>query len=732
MGKAIGIDLGTTNSVVAYKDNSVRIIQTGANNEDLCRSCVALDARNTFLVGNTVYRNWRKYTPHIVVSVKRLMGVKYSDDQVTKMRGDKRAYPFDIVQPPGTDDAVAVMLRGQYFSPEQISAEILKQLKADANKKLGDVTHAVITVPAYFTEKQKTATMKAAQLAGLHVQQLLAEPTAAAISYGFDKLLDGESKNILVYDFGGGTFDLSILTAMPDQFIEMGSGGDRWLGGDDIDRLLSDYVCKQVEQRDGFRLNALLSNKSDKEKAAFTSGLKSGIEEAKKALSQTDHATIYFSEFLEDDNDDPVDDYDISRTTFDALIRPIVQRTIDLIDELLTKCAFPEDTIDNILLVGGSSCIPLVRTMLSDRYGKEKVMYSDKPMLAVAEGAAILAHALPSTEGELTVSAAAAPPPPIDVVTTTKHRTFIEVVNSAGGVEYEEIIMSQQPLPYETKKKFFTTIANQKIVEVKLFNDIENGGYTKIASGFFTITDNLPLHSELYFTFSLDVNELLSVEVTVPKTGTTTTIRLARGNKDDHCLRELAQRILAIQSNSQLSSQSVATFLTEIQAIIEDINTHDYAEDDQQWDTIEQNILSAYSRAQMGQQQDNNLPAILAGILLNEFRRFLSASVAQQLNHLLARANNANNELEKNAIMQELEDIVNQYQLLIHVFLFKLVGDNATDARTASSARCAYDEMIQALDNKDIHSVISLTQQHEGLLEAMKGDNIDISSALGH
>jgi len=228
MGKAIGIDLGTTNSVVAYKDTAVKVIQTGANNEDLCRSCVALDKSGQFLVGNAVYKNWKRYSPNIVVSVKRLMGTGFSDPRVQKMRADSNAYPYGIKKPSGgTEEAVAIILRGKEYSPEQISGEILKALKNDANTKLGDVTHAVITVPAYFTEKQKTATKKAAELAGLHVQRLLAEPTAAAISYGFDQMMPGESKQVLVYDFGGGTFDLSILMAVDGQFIESGSGGDR-------------------------------------------------------------------------------------------------------------------------------------------------------------------------------------------------------------------------------------------------------------------------------------------------------------------------------------------------------------------------------------------------------------------------------------------------------------------------------------------------------------------------
>lgn len=246
MAKTIGIDLGTTNSVVAFKDATVRVIATGPNTEDLCRSCVAVDKSGSFIVGNAPYKNWKRYAPNIVVSVKRLMGAAISDPQVQKMKTDKDMYPYGISKySGGTEDSVAVIMQGREYTPEQISAEILRQLKNDASVKLGDeVTHAVITVPAYFNEKQKSATRKAAELAGLKVQRLLAEPTAAAISYGADKMSENEDKIFLVYDFGGGTFDLSILVASGGNFIESGTGGDRWLGGDDIDRLLSEYVLR--------------------------------------------------------------------------------------------------------------------------------------------------------------------------------------------------------------------------------------------------------------------------------------------------------------------------------------------------------------------------------------------------------------------------------------------------------------------------------------------------------
>lgn len=196
MGKTIGIDLGTTNSVVAFKDATVRVVATGPNNEDLCRSCVALDPSGSFVVGNAPYKNWRRYAPNIVVSAKRLMGGSITDPQVQKMKADKDMYPYGISKlSGGTDNSVAIIVKGTEYTPEQISAEILRQLKNDASVKLGDeVTHAVITVPAYFNEKQKTATRKAAELAGLKVQRLLAEPTAAAISYGADKMAADEDK----------------------------------------------------------------------------------------------------------------------------------------------------------------------------------------------------------------------------------------------------------------------------------------------------------------------------------------------------------------------------------------------------------------------------------------------------------------------------------------------------------------------------------------------------------
>lgn len=733
MGKAIGIDLGTTNSVVAFKDTAVKVIQTGANNEDLCRSCVALDKSNQFLVGNAVYKNWKRYSPNIVVSVKRLMGTSFSDPQVQKMRNDSNAYPYGIKQPTGgTDEAVAVVLRGKEYSPEQISAEILKALKNDANTKLGNVTHAVITVPAYFTEKQKTATKKAAELAGLHVQRLLAEPTAAAISYGFDKMTPGDSKQVLVYDFGGGTFDLSILMAVDGQFIESGSGGDRWLGGDDIDRLLSDYVCKEIEKRDGFNVKELLEDKTDKEKAEFVGGLKSGVEECKKTLSQVENATIFFSDFLENEDGDPVDDLVVSRATFESLITPLIKRTIDLIEELLTKTSIPMDTIDNILLVGGSSCIPLVKKMLSDKYGADKVLSSEKPMLAIAEGAAILAQSLPSDEDELDIQETASPEEgSIGVVLTSKHQTFIQLENPDGSHRMEKIIDSQEVLPFEVNKKYRTVSNNQKIVEVKLFTDAENGSYDKTASGFFTISENLPAMSDINFTFNLDEDEIMTAKVKIVKTGKISDIRLGRGKNDSRCLTELSATIEDILGNSQISDAKKSTFIGEMQNVIDTINKNDYSSTDSRWGDHEDEIRSASTRALMGEKQENNIGEIFATILLRNFSRFLNDADENEMRELLFQIQNSKDNFEKDSLRQNIENIANKYSLLIHVFMFKLIGDSSSNPQVAGRAVCVYDEMVSALENHNINEVNELIQANADLLEEIQKGSINIGMGVG-
>lgn len=241
MKKAIGIDLGTTNSVMAFKTKTTEVIRN-SEGEELTRSCVAL-YNDQLIVGKNAFSVLKRKTEDVILSIKRLMGATSQSETVEKMIQETKSpfgyYRYGITEyKGGTSGSIAVVIGGKQYTPEQISAEILKKLKRDFEEKEGEVSHAVITVPAYFTEKQKNATRIAANYAGLKVSRLLAEPTAAAIAYGVDSLRPGEAKTVLIYDFGGGTFDLSILNIVDGQYLEMATGGDRWLGGDDLDKVL--------------------------------------------------------------------------------------------------------------------------------------------------------------------------------------------------------------------------------------------------------------------------------------------------------------------------------------------------------------------------------------------------------------------------------------------------------------------------------------------------------------
>ena len=734
MGKSIGIDLGTTNSVVAFKDATVRVIATGPNNEDLCRSCVAIDKSGSFTVGNAPYKNWRRYAPNIVVSAKRLMGASISDPQVQKMKADKDMYPYGISKMSGgTDESVVVIMNGKEYTPEQISAEILRQLKNDASVKLGgDVTHAVITVPAYFNEKQKSATRKAAELAGLKVQRLLAEPTAAAISYGADKMAADEDKIFLVYDFGGGTFDLSILTAAGGQFVETGAGGDRWLGCDDIDVILSDYVKEQIEANNNINLQDLLSQKTEKEVKEFTAGLKSDVENAKKTLSQSTSATIFISQYLEDEDEEPIDDIVVSRDTFESLIRPLIQRTIDLIEELLVKTSISADDISNILLVGGSSCIPLVKRMLVEKYGEEKVLSSEKPMLAIAHGAAILAASIDTSkwkdddDDDFDENEAPSDGP---IVYTTKHNYLIQV-QKEGKKELEPIIADQTPLPYSINRQFSTTVNGQKIVEVRLFSDAEDGTYDKLASGFFTISENLRSGSKLNFTFNLDEDETLRVKVKVVETGKTAQVVLGRGNKDSSCLSEISSSIEDIMSDSAISDNNKLTFISKIQSVIDTIEKSKLKSDDDKWLNLEQQVKTARQLA--SEKEPSTLGVNMATILVQQFGSFLDPADYNEMSSKLKLYNSSNDKFQKESINEELQDIANQYPLLLNIFLYKIVANKASVPQDAARANCAYDEMMQALRTGDVPAIRRIQGENEDLFEKyLKDAGIDWGTGIG-
>jgi len=405
MSKSIGIDLGTTNSVGAIKKVHTEVLK---NNEGdlITPSCVTFKKKKLpfskpeFVVGKHALE-WMKQDPaNTIMAVKRLMGRNFQDQEIQDVLKDRRLHYQIARHSEGTENSLAVMLAGKEFTPEQISSKILGKIRKDSEKALSDdVEYAVITVPAYFNDKQKHATRTAAALSGMKVRRLLPEPTAAAISFGVDAIKKDEAQTVFIFDFGGGTFDLSVLTISGGQFIEQGKGGDMWLGGEDIDRLITDYVLDKTAEEYGIEeITAFIGDQDEKRRNRFIGELRDKVEQAKIRLSTEDEAYIEIPGILKDRDGDIVDvDVELTRDQFDEIIAPIVDNTLSLTRKMLDDIHFTPDLIDKILLVGGSSRIPSVIAALKKEFGADKVMVHERPMLAIAEGAAILSHRLSDT-----------------------------------------------------------------------------------------------------------------------------------------------------------------------------------------------------------------------------------------------------------------------------------------------------------------------------------------------
>ena len=436
MGRKIGIDLGTTNSVVAIKDGvAARVLDNKQDKSDT-KSIVGLTnpfggGSGEIKVGNIAYDNWEMAPNNTINSIKRLMGRGVSDKEVGKVKD--WAY-YDVVKPSdGTEHSIRVVIDGKEYSPVDISAMILRKLKEDAEDRLGEeVTHAVITVPAYFSQKQKAATRDAAQKAGLRVIKILEEPSAAAIAYGIDKEDTGDAKTILVYDLGGGTFDISIMMWSGQAFACLNKDGDMWLGGDDFDQLIVDKVVDYVQKE----------HKIDPRKdPRFMVALKKKARDAKEQLSEANSAPIILPALLRDGSGSAVDvAFGITRDEFEKMIRPLVAKSVvlaikalrgasimpdnvdfgeleevfdhladpnvrpnskdaspkewDKVFEWLEKGEGPSVTrnLDFVLLAGNATRIPMVRTVVEKLFGKDKVKRDIHPKNCVAMGAALVAN----------------------------------------------------------------------------------------------------------------------------------------------------------------------------------------------------------------------------------------------------------------------------------------------------------------------------------------------------
>ncbi|MGH4023128.1 MAG: Hsp70 family protein [Pseudonocardiaceae bacterium] len=391
----IGIDLGTTNSVVTHYDPEQAAAAILANSEghNLTPSVVGARQREgseqQLLVGSAAL-NWAEKQPQDVVrSVKRLMGRDFADPAVTDARA---RLSYEVVPGPNDDPRAHVVIAGGTYAPSEVSSLILKQLKQDATWTLNEeVTHAVITVPAYFLDTQRAATREAGKLAGLVVKKIIDEPTAAAVAYGL-RLPRGEHHRVLVYDLGGGTFDISILHVVKDKdghdhFQVLDYDGDSWLGGDDFDLAIVDRIIDWVKDHCG------VDPSQDK---TFLFHAKVAAETAKRTLSKMPSADIVMGALpWPGDTGRKFDvDMTMTRDEYNALIEPLVEKTMELVQVALRRKNLSAADISDVLLVGGSTLTPKVYQAVESFFGKEKVRRKINPMECVALGAGILAGTL--------------------------------------------------------------------------------------------------------------------------------------------------------------------------------------------------------------------------------------------------------------------------------------------------------------------------------------------------
>nr|VFJ64389.1 MAG: molecular chaperone DnaK [Candidatus Kentron sp. FM]VFJ66109.1 MAG: molecular chaperone DnaK [Candidatus Kentron sp. FM]VFK14911.1 MAG: molecular chaperone DnaK [Candidatus Kentron sp. FM] len=569
MSKAIGIDLGTTNSAAALKTVDTRII-ANAEGEDLTPSVVSLQRKKRligqkkqFLVGRHAL-DWMRQDPvNTIVSIKRLMGRGFNDPDVQRMLNEGR-YSYPIMPlAGGSEQSVAVVLDDKEYTPEQISAKILEKIRADCAKELKDgVEYGVVTVPAYFNDKQKHATRAAASLAGLKVQRLLPEPTAAAISFGVEELDVGEGLTILVFDLGGGTFDLAVLTIADGQFIEQGKGGDMWMGGDDIDNLLLQHIYREsAAEHEVDDIQALVDALPALEKGRFLGDIKAQVEAAKIRLSTQTRAVVEVLGILRDQDGDILDiEVEISRERFESLLQPFVDRAVELVRKFLDSIGFDPELIDRVIMVGGSSSIPLVVRTVQEFFGKDKVMLHERPMLAIAEGAAILAHRLADSyecpacakqvnQGETScphcgfdLRSNLAESGVVDIVHTTSHDYYLVLED---GDDYR-LAQRNTPLPLQAQYEFKLLDPEQRLVHFQFYNMV-NENRESIGDLWLSFkmenedNDALP---EVLLDFEIDSDNLITVSAQIKdKPDIQVSRTLSRGKADERLFIELRQSI---------------------------------------------------------------------------------------------------------------------------------------------------------------------------------------------